>query len=144
MTKTKTVGAVGKEKGSGLRHVLTQEMVKTYAAKGMSFTEIARMYGYTKERIGQIIGKDSELKEAWETGNAELCDTLTSALMRLVEKDNLVAVIFALKARCGWVEQQYLINKPDTTSTPQVNVYLPDNNRGHSPSIESPVNEVPF
>ena len=86
---TKTEGAIGKKKGSGLRHVLTPEMVKTYASKGMSFTEISRMYGYTKERIGQIIGKDDELKEAWETGNAELCDTLTSALMRLVEKDNL-------------------------------------------------------
>ena len=78
MTKTRVLG---KEKGSGLRNVLTSEMVQTYAAKGMSCTEIARRYGYTKERIGQIISKDDELQEAWQTGNATLCDTLTSALM---------------------------------------------------------------
>ena len=142
---TKIDGAIGKKKGSGLRNVLTPEMVQTYAEKGMSFTEIARMYGYTKERIGQIIGKDDELQEAWQTGNATLCDTLTSALMRLVEKDNLVAIIFALKARCGWVEQQYLLNKPDTTTQPQVSIYLPDNNRNHtSISIDDSVNELPL
>ena len=141
---TKTEGAIGKKKGSGLRNVLTAEMIKGYAAKGMSFTEIARMYGYTKERIGQIIGKDSELKEAWETGNAELCDTLTSALMRLVAKDNVIAILFALKSRCGWVEAQYLLNKPDATQQPQINVYLPDNGRNVSPNTESPINEVQF
>ncbi len=113
MTKTRVLG---KEKGSGLRNVLTPEMVQTYAAKGMTLREIGLMYGYSGQRVGQLIGADAELKEAWETGNAELCDTLTSALMRLVEKDNLVAIIFALKARCGWVEQQYLINKPCPTT----------------------------
>ena len=138
-----TVGT-GKKKGSGLRNVLTAEMIKCYAAKGMSFTEIARMYGYSKERIGQIIGKDSELKDAWETGNAELCDTLTSALMRLVAKDNVIAILFALKSRCGWIEAQYLLNKPDTTTQPQVNVYLPDNGRNVAPIAECPINKLPF
>ena len=119
-------------------------MVKTYASKGMSFTEIAKIYGYSKERIGQIIGKNDDLQDAWQTGNAILCDTLTSALMRLVAKDNVIAILFALKSRCGWIEQQYLINKPDTTQQPQVSIYLPDNGRNSSPSVESSINEVQF
>ena len=134
----------GKPKDSGLKQLLTPAMVKAYAAKGMSLKEIGLMYGYTNQRIGQLIGKDAELKEAWEAGNAELCDTLTSALMRLVEKDNLVAVIFALKARCGWVEQQYLLNKQDAALQPQVTVYLPANNRSAAPNVELPVNSLPF
>ena len=131
-----------KASGSGLQ-ILTPVMVRMYAAKGMTLREIGLMHGYSGQRVGQVIGADSELKEAWETGNAELCDTLTSALMRLVAKDNVIAILFALKSRCGWIEAQYLLNKPDTTQQPQVNVYLPDNNRTQPPiSIDNPSNEL--
>ena len=126
----------GKPRGSGLRKVLNAEMVRTYAAKGMNLNEIGLMYGYSKERVGNVISENPELKEAWDQGNAIMCDTLTSALMRLVDKDNLVAIIFALKSRCGWVEQQYLINKPDINLSPQVSVYLPENYRSQAITLE--------
>ena len=120
---------IGKKRGS-LANVITPELMKMYAAKGMSFDEIGAMYGYSKKRICQIIDERPELQDAWSEGNAILADTLTSALMKLIdcEKPNVIAVLFALKSRCGWIEEQHRkeVSKSDA---PQVMVYLPQNQR---------------
>jgi hypothetical protein len=120
---------IAKKKGS-LANVLTPDMMKMYASKGMDFNEIGAMFGYSKTRICQIMEDDPNLKSAWEQGNSILADTLTSALMRLIdcEKPNVIAVLFALKSRCGWVEEQHRKDKEVTNQT-TVSVYLPDNQR---------------
>ena len=131
----KTPGS-GKKKTSGLQQVLTPDLVEGYAAQGMNFKEIALMYGCSKEWIGNVIGTKPELQAAWEAGNAKLCEIATAALMKKIQNGDTIAILFTLKARCGWVEQQYLINKPDVNLSPQVNVYLPENYRNQAPALE--------
>ena len=116
---------------TGLSKILTPEMIKSYSAKGMTIKEIASLFGYTDRRISQIIGDSDELKAAFEEGHALLADTLTSALMKLIsgDKPNVIAVLFALKSRCGWIEEQHRQKDREVTNQSMVTVYLPDNNR---------------
>lgn len=113
----------------GKHGLMTPELIEQYASQGMTLTEIGLLFECTSKNVGHAINHNAEKKAAWTRGNAKLIQTLTSALMRKVAKDDIIAILFALKCKGGWIEAEKLINKPDETIRPVVNVYLPDNHR---------------
>jgi hypothetical protein len=135
LAANRKVGAGKNEREHGTRYrtgvhgLLTVELVRKYAAQGMSLKEIGNLIGCTGANIGDAIRKDNDLKAAWEQGHAGLVEKLTSSLMRQVEKDSIIAVIFALKSRCGWVEFEKVMNRQDEANRPAVTVYIPHNSR---------------
>jgi len=110
---------------NGIHGLLTPDLVRMYAAQGMTLKEIGSVYGCTGSNIAHAIDKRDDLKEAWEQGHAELLIAYTGQLKkRAFENDTLL--MFALKTQCGYVEQQYVIGKEKKQEAqPQVHVYLP-------------------
>jgi hypothetical protein len=137
--------AEGREHGTrhktGVPQLLTPELVRSYSAKGFNMPQIADLIGCFRNSVRNAIVTDDELKDAWKQGQAELLEKTTSSLMNLLDSNNLVATLFTLKAKFGWVEEQYKLNKPDLTNSPRVNIYLPHNDRDNNPGLNEEENE---
>jgi len=99
------------------------------AAGGMNRQQVADYFGITVRRLNQIFKEREDLLSAFNTGIAEGIKTATDALMDKIRSGDTVPILFYLKCRAGWVEQQYIKEKPDMDNIPRVNVYLPSNNR---------------
>ena len=113
----------------GKHGLMTPALIEQYAAQGMRLTEIGKLFECTGENVSHAINHNAEKKAAWERGNAKLIEKTTSALMRKIEANDIIAILFTLKVKAGWIEAEKLLNKPDDTARPVVNVYLPQNNR---------------
>lgn len=112
----------------GIHGVLTPELIRNYAAQGLTMKEISQLYGCTRENVSHAIATDDSLKAAWEEGHAELLIAYTGQLKRRAfENDTLL--MFALKTQCGYCEEQYKVGKQESKEQPKVVVYLPDNDR---------------
>lgn len=123
---------------TGVRGVLTPDAVRSYAAKGMSLTEIAYFHGCTKVNICLALKEDPDLQQAWNEGISEAIEKATNCLMRNIENDNVLAAMFLLKCKHpagekGWLEEQHKQRITDAESAPRVNIYLPDNQRDSIP-----------
>ncbi len=120
---------MGLPKNSGIHGLLTPELIERYAAQGMTPTEISHFYGCHPTNIIHAVNDHPEKKAAWERGNAALIERTTSALMTKIDKGDIIAILFTLKVKAGWIEAEKLLNRPDETMRPVVNVYLPHNGR---------------
>lgn len=113
----------------GKHGLMTPELIEQYASQGMTLTEIGKLFECTSKNVQHAINFNAEKKAAWTRGNAKLIQTTTSALMGKIAKGDIIAILFTLKVKAGWIEAEKLLNKPDESVRPVVNVYLPDNNR---------------
>ena len=113
---------------TGLKSILTPKTVRAYAAKAMTFEEIANLYGYHRQSAMTAIKTDESLLDAWQEGHAQLLKTVTGALLERINNGCVVSILFTLKSKFGWVEEQY---RKQDTGVPilQAQVYLPGNNR---------------
>lgn len=118
----------------GIFPTMDINQIRTMAANGMSRAQIGAYHGVTGQRIGQLIKEHPELENAFEHGLSQGIEKATKSLMTLIENGNIIATLFYLKSRAGWVEQQHLKEKPILTDS--VKIFLPDNNRGGIPVLE--------
>ena len=116
----------------GIHGMLTPELVKTYAAQGMTLKEIGAIYGCSGGNIASAIQTQDDLKDAWERGHAELLIEYTGQLKkRAFEND--ICLLFALKTQFGYVERQHTIGKENKQDQPRVNIYLPAKDGSNEP-----------
>lgn len=115
-------------KNTGIENIMTADEIKEMACGGMSRQQIADYYGITVRRLNQIFKKRNDLLAAFNTGLAQGIKVATRELMNRIQEGNIIATIFYLKARGGWIEQQYIKQKPETDAA-KVQIYLPDNGR---------------
>ena len=120
------------EKGSGVMQTMKMnvEALSTMASQGMTRKQCADFYGITPQRFNQILGKEPDLLAAFDSGLAQGIQVATKALMDRVKNGDLIAILFFLKCRAGFVEEQYLLkNREDKNDLPRVQIFLPDNSR---------------
>lgn len=116
-------------KGPGTKALMTPAIVRRYAKKGMTLEQIGALYGIGKQRVSTIISEDEALKTAWSEGHSQLLDELLDHLL-IRAKSNDILLMFLLKSRFGFVEEQYRVGKVvDAENAPKIHVYLPDNER---------------
>ena len=104
------------------------EGLSTMASQGMTRKQCADLYGITPQRFNQILGKEPDLLAALDSGLAQGIQVATKALMDRIAEGNVIATLFFLKARAGWIEEQYVKDKT-ATNAPKVQIFLPDNGR---------------
>lgn len=114
---------------TGITGLLTPETVRSYAAKCMTMAEIANLFGCSKNNMADAIRNHPHLKAAWDQGHAELLDRVTSALMKRIDSGCVPSIIFTLKSRFGWIEEQFRKPEKSETPVPQAIVFLPENGR---------------
>lgn len=98
--KPKVFGQVTK-KGVNIDYDLVTEC----AALGLTHAEIASYVGMSTGGFCQRISRDEKLSEAIQKGKARGTFTASTALSDLIKEKNLGAIIFYLKARCGWSDK---------------------------------------
>ena len=126
---------MSKTPGCGTQKTMTPELLSEMAAGGMNRQQAADYFGITVRRFNQILKQREDLLSAFSGGVAEGIKMATDSLMERIKEGNIVAILFYLKARAGWVEEQYRKEKPDE-NTPKVMIWLPDNQRDSSPKVE--------
>ena len=105
--------------------------LERFGINGITMEQMGDYYGISKQRVSQIFDECPELKIAYNRGVALGADKATASLMNLVEKGNVVATLFYLKSRAGWVEKQHVKGVKSTEDEiKRVHIYLPDNDRG--------------
>jgi len=91
--------------------------------------QIGALFGIGKQRVSTIISEDASLKSAWEEGHGQLLDELLDHLL-IRAKQNDILLMFLLKSRFGFVEEQYKVGKMlESDHAPSVQIFLPDNSR---------------
>lgn len=83
----------------------TPEEIRLLAADGHSIKGIASRFGTTFETFTRWLDEDNTLREAFEVGRENERHALHNMLYRqALEKNNIVAAMFLLKARHGYRE----------------------------------------
>ena len=116
-------------KNTGLIETLDLDHIKAMASQGMSRQQIGSYYGVTGQWIGKLVKKHPELEKAFNAGLAIGINRASNKLMELIDAGNIVAILFYLKCQAGWMEQQYVKEKPDESNIPRVRIFIPDNQR---------------
>ena len=78
------------------------ERAEYLASLGLTYEEIAQSLGVSSRTLERRRNEVAELSEAIKRGQAKGCETVTSKLMEQVLQGNTTAIIFYLKAKCGW------------------------------------------
>lgn len=117
-----------KTKGCGIQQTMTLQEISAMAQGGMNRQQIADYYGISVRRLNQIFKERSDLLQAFNTGLAAGIRFATGKLMELIDEKNVVSILFFLKCRAQWVEQQYIREKEEK-NIPQVRIFLPHNKR---------------
>lgn len=125
---------------TGVHGMLTPDIVRKFAAKGMSVEQIGYLHGCTPQNIRHAIVHDEELKQAWCEGLSRLMDKATNVIDHHLNENNLLAAMYVTKCirlpgEKGWIEQQYIRDDNSNGNQIEVKVYLPDNNR-EKPAID--------
>ena len=121
---------------TGVMEVMTVEELKEMAIGGMNREQVANYYGVSVRRLNQIFVSRPDFKEAFDCGLAQGIRIATGALMEKIRSGSTVEILFYLKCRAGWCEEQYKLKaKQEAAKMPEIQVYLPDNNRGQSATI---------
>jgi len=79
-------------------------LVQRTAAAAHSLSNIAAALGVSRRTLGEAMERQPNVRDAFETGRANLETELASGLLEKARGGNLVATIFLLKAMCGWKE----------------------------------------
>jgi len=103
------------------------EEVFQLAFRGLEPKRIAAFYGVKVEDFYDACVDYPDLMDAWEQGRAKGVAYATQKLMEQMDK-SVVASMFYLKTKDGWVEEQYRKDGV-ANSNVSVQVYLPENNR---------------
>lgn len=90
----------------------------------MSKAGIAAKLGFDR---GLFVDR-SDIATAFAEGSAELEGELCLRILEKIRNGDLIALIFSLKARCGWREADKVKDDPDP-ATKGVKVLLPNNGR---------------
>lgn len=121
---------------TGVMEVMTVEELKEMAVGGMNREQVANYYGVSVRRLNQIFVSRPDFKEAFDCGLAQGIRIATGALMDKIRAGSTVEILFYLKCRAAWCEEQYKLKaKQDTVKLPEIQVYLPENNRDQSATI---------
>ncbi|MGO9062163.1 MAG: phBC6A51 family helix-turn-helix protein, partial [Candidatus Binataceae bacterium] len=97
--------------------------VERLASQGLTFEQIAASLGIHVATLYKYKRRLGEFNEALEKGRAAGHDTVTSKLFELVRAGNVAAIIFYLKARCGWRDQGPIV---EVNNQQQNNVTIMD------------------
>jgi hypothetical protein len=81
--------------------------------------------GLTRHYYDQWIHNDSEFKAAVGELGAKSIKKVEAKLFKLIEEDNLTAVIFYLKTKAGYRETQYVKQETTFTKPIEINVVTP-------------------
>ena len=117
-----------KTKGCGIQQTMTVQEIAAMAQGGMNRQQIADYYGISVRRLNQLFKERNDLLQAFNTGLAQGIRFATGKLMELIDEKNVVSILFFLKCRASWIEQQYVKEK-ETQELPRVKIFLPHNNR---------------
>src|SRR5574343_1051691 len=117
-----------KTKGCGIQNTMTVQEISAMAQGGMNRQQIADYYGISVRRLNQLFKERSDLLQAFNTGLAQGIKFATGKLMELIEEKNVVSILFFLKCRASWIEQQYVKEKEEK-ELPRRVIILPHNNR---------------
>lgn len=110
--------------------VIDESIVEDLAMKGLTKEQVGDYYGITKQRINDIFNENENLRMAYDRGQAIGIAEATTTLMELVKKGNVVATLFYLKTRGGWIEKQHVKGVKSTAKEfGGVRIFLPDNGR---------------
>jgi hypothetical protein len=102
------------------------ELIQARGAEGKTLNAIAAELGLPRQRFNELLKARRDWQLAWEAGSAQheqhLADLLEACALDK-GKRNPIPVMFALKARYGWVEKQY--DREYAPPQPNVMVVLP-------------------
>ena len=115
---------------TGVAEIMEVEEIKEMSMNGMKREQIADYYGVTVRRLNQIFVSRPEFKAAFDCGRAKGIRFVTKCLMDKISDGETVPMIFYLKSNAGWCEEQYrLKEKREAVKSPEIQIYLPENNR---------------
>lgn len=104
------------------RKIVNLETVQQLAASGLSRKGIAKALHFNRS----MFDDRPDIREAAETGEAQLEGELVARLLEKVRNGDLIATIFACKSLAGLTETP---RKEAETDVETIKVYLPDNRR---------------
>jgi transcriptional regulator with XRE-family HTH domain len=81
-------------------------VVEELASLGLTEQQIADSLGISRSTLSRRKTDDETFDTALRKGKAQATVKVTSALMTEVEKGSLRAIIFYLKCRAGWREEE--------------------------------------
>lgn len=85
--------------------LIDYDFVTECAALGLTHAEIAAFVDMSTGGFTNRLTQDEQLRAAIEKGRAQGTRKASSMLSELIEEKNLGAIIFYLKARCGWSDR---------------------------------------
>lgn len=80
------------------------EILRAVGEKGATKTEAARVFGVNIATFNRWLEEYPEVHEAWEEAKQLEHDMLVNKLFSLAMEGNVIAILFALKARFAYVE----------------------------------------
>jgi predicted DNA-binding protein (UPF0251 family) len=80
------------------------EVLRAVGAKGATKTEAAQVFGINVRTLNRWLDEYPEVQEAWEEAKTLEHDMLVNKLFSLAMEGNVIAILFALKARFAYVE----------------------------------------
>lgn len=127
---------------TGVMEIMEIEELKEMAAGGMSREQVAHYYGVSERRLNQIFASRPDFKEAFSCGLSKGIQIATKALMDKIKSGSTVEILFYLKCRAGWCEEQYKLKTKETEKGPEIQIYLPDNNRNKPIDSIEPIKSI--
>lgn len=121
---------MSKTKGCGTQKTMTEELLKEMSAGGMNRQQAADYFGITVRRLNQIFKEREDLLNAFNTGLAEGIKIATDSLMEKIKKGSTIEILFYLKCRAGWIEEQHRKKEVSEEDRPRISIFLPENGRG--------------
>ena len=82
------------------------QSVEQLASIGLSDQQIADSLGISRSTLSRRKVDDEAFDTALRKGKAKAVEKVSNALMKEVEKGSLRAIIFYLKCRAGWREEE--------------------------------------
>ncbi|TVR66948.1 MAG: hypothetical protein EA420_01130 [Candidatus Competibacteraceae bacterium] len=125
-----------KTKGCGWREVIDPADLQAMATAGMTPAQVAAYYGMSRQNLCALLKNHPELDLAFKTGLNKVMIKATRVLMSKLEKEDVLAAMFLLKCRGGWVEEQHRREKL-VIDAPRPVIYLPSNGRDPAPEPET-------
>lgn len=118
--------------GCGLSEMINAEDLEAMASCGMSPAQVAEFYGCSRQNLVNIMKQNPHLKHAFDSGRDKVMIKAVRVIMNKLEKNDMLAAMFFLKCRCGWVEEGNRKER-EIKDIPQVSIYIPHNGRDAIP-----------
>ena len=118
--------------GCGLAEMINAEDLEAMASCGMSPAQVAEFYGCSRQNLVNIMKQNPHLQHAFDSGRDKVMIKAVRVIMNKLEKNDMLAAMFFLKCRCGWVEEGNKKDR-DTKEIQQVSIYIPHNSRDTLP-----------